>query len=108
MDDIRTVVSNMEEEEKKLLDKRTKEEDDSVLAAKLTIIIGSLVAFVSLFALAFVLTRGITGPLQQAMEMAQQIAAGNLKQEKLRVASSDEMGQLGDRLQRHARRPAGA
>jgi methyl-accepting chemotaxis protein len=96
MDKIRDIVAEMEEEEKHLLDERTKKEAATVLTAKLTIIIGSLVAFIVLLVFSFVLTRGITRPLQEVMERSQHIAGGNLKQEKMPIRSSDELGQLAD------------
>ena len=94
MDTIRNVVAEIEEEEQQLLDVRTKKEAASILIAKLTIIVGSLLAFIVLLVFSFVLTRGITRPLQQVMERAQQIAGGNLRQEKLPIRSADELGQL--------------
>jgi methyl-accepting chemotaxis protein len=94
MDKIRDTVAEMEEEEKQLLDDRTKREAATVFTAKLTIIFGSLLAFVVLLVFSFLLTRGITKPLQQVMERSQQIAGGNLKQEKLPIRSRDELGLL--------------
>src|SRR2546422_1048663 len=73
MDKIRDIVAEMEEEEKQLLDERTKKEAATVLTAKLTILIGSLLAFIVLLVFSFVLTRGITRPLQQVMDRSQQI-----------------------------------
>jgi methyl-accepting chemotaxis protein len=94
MDTIQNIVAEIEKEEQQLLDERTKKEAASILIAKVTIITGSLLAFIVLLLFSFVLTRGITGPLKQVMERAQQIAGGNLRQEKLPIRSADELGQL--------------
>jgi methyl-accepting chemotaxis protein len=94
MDDIRQVIKDMEEEERGLLDKRTREEDASVRNTRLTIIIMTVVAVLTLSLFGYSLTRGITQPLGRVMEMSRKIADGNLRQEKLPVVSTDEIGQL--------------
>ncbi|HWY88053.1 MAG TPA: CHASE3 domain-containing protein, partial [Gemmataceae bacterium] len=94
MDKIRAIVRDMEDEENALLKDRRETEARSVLTARLTIILGSLLAVVVLFAFSFVLTRGITLPLQRVMARSRQIADGDLKQEKLAITSTDEVGQL--------------
>jgi methyl-accepting chemotaxis protein len=94
MDNIREHVGQMEQEERRLLKERSDMEKGSVLAARLTILFGSLAALLSLSLTGVLITRGITRPLRSVTEMSQEIAAGNLKQEKLRVTSGDEIGQL--------------
>jgi methyl-accepting chemotaxis protein len=94
MDGIRDRIREMEEEEKELLVKRAQDEENSVSNTKLTILIGSVVAFVLVTLIGFVLTRGITRPLGELMASAQQIAEGNLRQDKLPVTTTDEIGQL--------------
>jgi methyl-accepting chemotaxis protein len=94
MDKIRAKVAEMKDVEQNLLNDRLKDQGVSILTAKLTIILGSSAAIVILSWLSYKLTRGITGPLEKVVERAQKIAAGNLKQEKLPVSSSDELGQL--------------
>jgi methyl-accepting chemotaxis protein len=94
MDEIRKVVTDMEDEENRLLKQRAAEEESSVLRTKTTIVAAAAVAVLVVSLFGFLLTRGITGPLSQVMEMSRKIAAGKLKQEKLAVGSSDEIGQL--------------
>jgi methyl-accepting chemotaxis protein len=96
MDAIHDVIADMEKEEKRLLDERRKREAESITYTKATIIVGSLIALVALSVIGFVLTRGITRPLGEVMTRAQQIAGGNLRQEPLRVATADEIGQLAE------------
>ena len=96
MDELRRDIQEMEAEEKDLLAIRVDQEKASVGATKWTIILGSLVAIVSLSVIGFLITRGLTGPLRQLGEMSQKITAGNLKQEKVRITSRDEIGQLGE------------
>lgn len=94
MDQIRDKVAEMEQEEKSLLETRSKREADTVSTAKTTIIFGSLAAIVIVAGFSYFLTRGIVIPLQIVMERSRQIAAGNLRLEKLAVTSDDELGQL--------------
>jgi methyl-accepting chemotaxis protein len=94
MERIRKIVREMEAEEQQLLDKRTREEQASILLARITIIAGSLLTIGLLAVIGLVLGRGITRPLREVMDGAQKIAGGNLRQEKLPVASGDEIGQL--------------
>lgn len=94
MDQIRILVGQLEEEEQTLLKERLDKEAASILVAKLTIILGSLTAFVVLATFSYKLTRGITGPLERVVARARNIADGNLKQEKLPVVTMDEIGQL--------------
>jgi methyl-accepting chemotaxis protein len=94
MDQLRQVISEMEAEERQLLEKRTREEEDSVRNTKLTIVVGTLLSFALLLVIGLILTRGITRPLRELMEASQQIATGNLKQPKLALSSTDEIGQL--------------
>jgi methyl-accepting chemotaxis protein len=96
MDSLRRIVGEMKAEEKQELDRRTQEEDDSVRTTKLTIVFGSLAAFVLLLVISVMLTRAITGPLQAVTDRAQKIAGGDLRQDKLPVGSRDEIGQLTD------------
>ncbi len=94
MDDLRAVVKDMEEEEKRLLDQRSQAEETSVLNTKVTIVVASVVAVFGVSLFGFFLTRGITQPLGRVTEMSRKIADGNLRQEKLVVASRDEVGEL--------------
>ena len=57
------------------------------------VLIGVLVGLLGL-SLSWVISRGIVVPLAAAVASAQGIAKGDLRQEKLRVLSADEIGQL--------------
>jgi methyl-accepting chemotaxis protein len=94
MDDMLDVVTEMQDEEKNLLKERVKTEATSVFVARLTIILGSFLAIIVVSAFSYILTRSITGPLQRVMERAKLVADGNLRQEKLTITTSDEVGQL--------------
>jgi methyl-accepting chemotaxis protein len=94
MDKIREIVAEMQDEEKKLLDERAKKEAASVSTAKLTIVIGSVGAIIVLLTFGYFFTRNLTVPLQQLMERSGQIAAGDLRHEKLAISSGDELGRL--------------
>ena len=66
-------VKELEQEEKDLLVVREKKEETTILATRLTIIIGTLLAIAATLFMSIVLTRGITGPLQKVMERSQRI-----------------------------------
>lgn len=57
------------------------------------VIIGGGVALLGIL-LSWVITRGIMTPLAAVVANAREIARGDLRQEKLRVTSADEIGQL--------------
>jgi len=56
--------------------------------------IAFFVGVVAIF-LSWLITRGITVPLQQVVEGARHVASGNLKVERMGLNSRDEIGQLG-------------
>ena len=94
MDEIRAVVNEMATEENRLLAKRREDEKLSTFYAQMTIVFGKLMVAVILILTGIALTRSISRPLLAVMERAQEIAAGNLQQEKLVVQSDDEIGRL--------------
>jgi methyl-accepting chemotaxis protein len=94
MDEIRKVVAAMKDEEDVLLKQRKQQEEASVSNTRLTIIGTSVVGFIGLSLIGLLLTRGITQPLGRVMEMSRKIADGNLRQEKLPVTTTDEIGRL--------------
>jgi methyl-accepting chemotaxis protein len=94
MDQIRKRVDDLERVERDLLEQRAETEQRAVLGTRLVIILGSVAALLALSALSWAITRGITVPLRDLTATSQRIAAGDLKQQKLRIASTDEIGQL--------------
>jgi methyl-accepting chemotaxis protein len=48
------------------------------------------------FLISWLVARGITGPLQQLVDLAGHVARGNLRVDKVRLSSRNEIGQLGD------------
>jgi methyl-accepting chemotaxis protein len=94
MDNIRQHVNELEAEERNLLADRDQAEKNTIFATRLTIILGSLIALIAVAGIGVVLTRGITVPLQSLTALSQRLAAGDLKQERLHVASTDEIGVL--------------
>ncbi len=78
MDSIRKLVGEMREEETGLLAKRSAEEKDRAHRTEMTIILGSLCAFVLLSLAGVFLTRNIAVPLGEVSAAAQKIASGDL------------------------------
>lgn len=78
MDEIRKIVREMEGEENTLLIKRADEAQASARTATLTIVFGTLAAFIVLAVAGFVITRNIANPLKEIAATAGRIAAGDL------------------------------
>ena len=79
--------------------------DEEMVAAavktRYALIIIGIIALVIGSALAWMITRAITGPVRKAVGLADEIAAGDLSQ-RLNLNQSDEIGQLGMSLDRMA------
>jgi len=78
MDQIRKTIDEMTSEENTLLTKRSDEAQASARNATLTIVFGTLAAFIVLALAGFVITRNIANPLKEISATAERIAAGDL------------------------------
>ncbi len=94
MDDIRKVVHDMEEEENNLLKKRSEEAKVSADQTHATIVWGTLSAFIFLSLAGLMITRNISGPLNEISGVAEKIAGGDLKVEVADSDRGDEVGRL--------------
>ncbi len=94
MDSIRKLVGEMQEEETRLLAKRSAEEKDRAQRTEMTIIQGSLCAFVLLGLSGVWLTRNIAVPLGEVSAAAQKIATGDLSVSVISNGRRDEIGIL--------------
>jgi len=94
MDSIRKLVGEMQEEETGLLAKRSAEEKDRAHRTEMTIVLGSLCAFVLLSLVGVLLTRNIAVPLGQLSAAAQKIASGDLSGGVTSNGRRDEVGIL--------------
>ena len=96
MDQIRSIVADMENEETTLLKKRSEEAQASAHNASYTIVIGTAAAFILSSLVGFFITQGIANRLGGITVAAGRIARGDLRGERLMNGSRDEIGQLAD------------
>jgi methyl-accepting chemotaxis protein len=111
MDDIRKMIDEMESEENALLKTRSDEAQASARNTRLTIIVGTLAAFIVLALAGFVITRNIAGPLRDITAVAERITLGDLSVTVSANTRSDEVGVLArtfDRMAQSLRAMAGA
>ena len=94
MDEIRKVIREMESEENALLKTRSDEAQASARNTTLTIILGTLAAFIVLALAGFVITRNIANPLKEISATAERIAAGDLSVTISMNNREDEIGIL--------------
>jgi methyl-accepting chemotaxis protein len=94
MDAVRELILKMKTEETDLLRNRTAEAERSAQITIYTIGIGTLVAIVLIQVVGLLIARSIIIPLRKVVEMAEQIAQGNLACPKLNYSGRDEVGQL--------------
>lgn len=78
MDDIRGVISEMDAEERSLLVVRAASSDSAARSAKTAIIVGSIIAFIVVGAIAFYLIRNITGGLKTVVSVATDMSENTL------------------------------
>jgi methyl-accepting chemotaxis protein len=93
MDEIRDLVAEMEKEGTQVLVQRQQQAEASSRAAKLAIVIGTLLATVLLTFVGILITRSITVPVQKLMNTSAMVAKGDLTPE-IEVKGEDEIGQL--------------
>jgi methyl-accepting chemotaxis protein len=111
MDEIRKVVGEMEAEENALLKARAEEAKTSAHQATLTIIFGTLAAFIVTAVAGFIITRNIARPLQDLTGIAERITVGDLNVKVSPNNRTDEVGVLShtfDRMGQSLRTVAGA
>ncbi|HEV2247145.1 MAG TPA: CHASE3 domain-containing protein [Terriglobia bacterium] len=94
MDDIRKVVSDMENGENELLKQRSDEEKTRAQSTEFTIIFGTLLSLGILTVAGFFITRNISVPLQKISGAAQKIASGDLAVDVSYETRGDEVGAL--------------
>jgi len=79
-------------QDQKMIEK-AKDANETYLSSRNTLLALSTIAILLTMGLAFWLTRGITRPLSEAVEVANQLSEGNLNV-KIEITSTDETGQL--------------
>ena len=94
MDEFRRIIAEMRSEEYALLKTRSEEALDSARFTNLTIVFGSLAAFVILAFAGTAITRGISKPLKQISTMAERISLGDLTFKISASGRTDEVGEL--------------
>ena len=100
MDEIRKVIRGMESEENALLKTRADDAKASARNTTLTIIFGTLAAFIVLAVAGYVITRNIANPLKEISATAERIAAGDLN---VRIAVNNREDEVGMLAQNFAR-----
>jgi methyl-accepting chemotaxis protein len=111
MDDIRKTIDEMTSEENTLLKERTDEAQASARNTTLTIVFGTLAAFILLAVVGFVITRNIARPLQDLTAVAERITVGDLSVTVGADTRGDEVGVLArtfERMTQSLRAIAGA
>jgi methyl-accepting chemotaxis protein len=94
MDEIRKIIRGMESEENALLKTRLDEAHASARNTTLTIVFGTLAAFIVLAVAGFVITRNIANPLKAIAATAERVAAGDLDVSISVNNRADEVGML--------------
>jgi methyl-accepting chemotaxis protein len=97
MDQIRTVVADMDNEERSLLDVRTDASESATRATQTIVIVGMLVGLVLLSVIGFLLSRSITRPVGHVRDALRALADRDLTA-PVDVNSRDEIGQMSDAL----------
>lgn len=97
MDQIRRLVSEMQEEEDTLLAQRTDHANDTAQFLTLAIVFGFITAGVLVLVVSVVIQRSITGPLSLFTEFARRVGEGDLTQKSV-FHREDELGELATHL----------
>jgi methyl-accepting chemotaxis protein len=93
MDEIRDLIAEMDKEGNAVLDTHQQQVEASSRAAKLAIVVGTLLAFVLVSSAGLLITRSITVPVRKLVDVSGTVAKGDLTPE-IEVKSEDEIGQL--------------
>jgi len=94
MDDIRSVVAEIEKDENDLLNSRTLTMNSNVRMTKSVIIYGSSFGIILVIIIGFLIVRNISGPLNEITKIATRISEGDLDVELPVVDRKDEVGIL--------------
>lgn len=94
MDEIRVLLTQMETEENNLLQERTEKAHANAQRGLLLIVLGTLITFIALFLITYLLTRNISDPLNEISRTAKKIAEGDLNVTLLTNNRIDEVGLL--------------
>ncbi len=100
MDDIRKTIAEMKSEAGSILKGRTLEAETSARNATLTILYGTLAAFVFLALAGYIITGNIANPLREISANAERIAVGDLSVTMASTDRGDEVGVLAQTFSR--------
>ena len=103
MDELRKMVTVMENEESGLLKKRQTDADDAVVRTKNVIVFGGIAAALLLSLAGWIITRNIAQPLGEITAAAAKIADGEINVKLTSLDRSDEVGVLMETFQRMCR-----
>ena len=95
VDGMRRLIEEMESEERALLEQRTASMNAAKSLSLTILLVGGLIATLLAMSVAFLMSRSISGRLQQAVEIARKIAEGRLDS-TIERAGRDEIGVLLD------------
>jgi methyl-accepting chemotaxis protein len=93
MDAMRTMLANIDRIERDLLKTRSEEMNSMYAVTQASLMLGGIGGTILASVLAFWITRSITRPLNEVVNIIKRMAAGDLTT-KIAVASNDEVGQL--------------
>lgn len=93
MDEIRSIVGEMNKEEASLLAARTEQANERARLTSQAIAIGMLITLVLTVIIAVLIQRSIVGPLHSFMEVARRVGEGDLTLQT-RISRRDELGEL--------------
>jgi methyl-accepting chemotaxis protein len=94
MDDIRSVIAEIEKDENDLLNSRALTMNSNVRTTKSIIIYGSSFSIILMIIIGFLIVRNISGPLNEITKIATRIGEGDLDVELPVVERKDEVGIL--------------
>jgi len=94
MDEIRVTIEDMENELLYLLEERSVKSRESAIRSINVIVYGVPMAFLVLGLISFFITRNISKPLQESIEIANKISEGDLSSQVSFVERNDEIGVL--------------
>jgi methyl-accepting chemotaxis protein len=94
MDDIRSVIAEIEKDENDLLNSRALSMNSNVRMTKSIIIYGSSFSIILIIIIGFLIVRNISGPLNEITKIATRIGEGDLDVELPVVERKDEVGIL--------------
>lgn len=97
MDDIRRIITEMDQDESTLLKERSAQANATASFASNAMIVGGLAALTLVGIIGVVVQRSITRPLGSFMQFVQRVGEGDLTQQSS-ISSNDELGDMGRAL----------